>query len=441
MTGVSEARAALERGRRVVLVAPPAPEHATTLWEVIGAPGEGLDTIIVCADRAAALDWANAAPVGVTLHSVTGLERAARLLQSGAVQVLAGSLDDLTQLVGRTVLKPATLATVVVAWPEGFPVEARASVDSLLGDAAEARRVILSWNPPAVRDFLDRHAFKAPVVGDVPQDDTARPLPPVAPARYAIVTPDARLAAIRGALDVLDPKSAVMWTPDETHAERLAGVLGSGERGAGLSVETEASGAAGDLIVCARVPSREQFAALAARGPVLLLLTPSQLGYARFIASPLTAVRLPGAVDRAADAAEALRRRIATRLEAGDVDAELLLLEPLFERFDPAEVAAALVALERGAGSGEPSAPAVGPAPAFVKIFVNVGKKDRAGPKDLVGALIKEVGLAKADLGRIELRETFSTVEVAAGVVDDVLKKLVGVTIRGRRVQARRDRG
>jgi len=429
-----------------VLVAPPAPEQATLVWELLADPGADAHptAVIVCPDRSIALDWAAAAPAARAVHAATGLGRAARLLKGGGVEILAASLDDLSALVASAAVKLAALGTLVVAWPETLIAgPAREALDAVLAEAADARRIVLSWNPPALREFLDRHAFRAPVIGPLPLDDTARPLPPIAPAHYAIVAADDRLAAIRGALDVLDPKSAVIWTPHAAHADRLGAALGCGEWGAGLSVGSDVSGASCDLVICARVPTREQFAALAARGPVLLLLSTSQVGYARSIGAPLTPQRLPGASGRAADAAEALRRRIAARLEGGDVDAELLVLAPLFERHDPAEVAAGLLALQRevGAGSREPAAPVRGATAAFVKLFVNVGKKDRASAKDLVGALIKEVGLQKEDLGRIDVRETFSTVEVAAGVADDVLKKLAGVTIRGRRVQARRDRG
>ena len=111
MTGPSEARAALERGGRVVLVTPPAPEQAGVVWELVGpaAPprrGPGVRAIILTPDRAAALDWAATAPSGHAVHPVTGLDRAARLLKEGAVDVLAGSLDDLGALMSRAALKP-----------------------------------------------------------------------------------------------------------------------------------------------------------------------------------------------------------------------------------------------------------------------------------------------------------------------------------------------
>ena len=453
MTGLSEARAALDRGGRVVLVTPPAPEQAEVVWELVGGPEPASDArpgvsppraIILTADRAAALDWAAAAPPDRAVHPVTGLDRAARLLKEGVVEVLAGSLDDFAQLLSRAALKPGAAETLIVAWPEGLAAEpSQGALDAFLAEAPDARRIILSWNPPALRDFLDRYAFKAPVVGDLPLDDVARPLAPIGPARYALVTPDSRLSAVRGALDVLDPRTSCVWTPTPGHADRLRTILGGGEKGVGLSVDTDVAGEPCDLVICARVPSRTQFAALAARGPVLLLLMPAQLAYARAIASPLTAVRLPGAADRAADAAETLRRQIATRLEAGDVQAEMLMLEPLFARFDAAEVAGALLALqrERGRGTGDGAQPtSTGAAAPWVKLFVNVGKKDKVGAKDLVGALIHEVGLQKADIGRIELRDAFSTVEVAPGVAAAAAQKLSGVSIRGRRAQAKVDR-
>ena len=75
-----------------------------------------------------------------------------------------------------------------------------------------------------------------------------------------------------------------------------------------------------------------------------------------------------------------------------------------------------------------------------VKVHVNVGKKDRAGAKDIVGALIREAGLSKDDIGRIDVRETHSVVEVAGSAAERAVARLSGMMIRGRRVNARIDR-
>ena len=191
----------------------------------------------------------------------------------------------------------------------------------------------------------------------------------------------------------------------------------------------------------AALPTREELAALAAVGKPVVLIAASQLAYLRSLAA-LTPLALAPAADRAQDRIAALRERIAERLGRGDVDAELALLEPLFELWDPAEVAAALLALSRQAEAVGEAAELVTAAPdQWVKVFVTVGKKDRAGPKDLVGALIKEVGLEKGQIGRIDLRENFALVEVAPAAADTVVRRLTGGTIKGRRVAARLDRG
>jgi len=126
----------------------------------------------------------------------------------------------------------------------------------------------------------------------------------------------------------------------------------------------------------------------------------------------------------------------------GDVDAELAVLAPLFEEHDPALVAGAVLAISRqpSAATVSQPAPAASPQSGWARVFVTVGTKDRASAKDLVGALIKEVGLQKGQIGKIDVRETFSLVEVSPDAADQAVRRLTGVSIRGRRVSARPDR-
>ena len=125
---------------------------------------------------------------------------------------------------------------------------------------------------------------------------------------------------------------------------------------------------------------------------------------------------------------------------AGKPDRALLTLAPLFERHDPAAVAAALFELWTG------SAPA--PAPAQCRTFrppprsiVGVGKKDGATANDLVAVLTKELRVDRGKIGRIELRDAYSLIEIPAQEAEKVAAGLNGVTVRRRRVTARVDRG
>ena len=400
----------VERSRHIVLVTPPAVERATKVWELIG----GENAVVVCADHEQASQWAEAAPAEYRAHAVTGLARTGALLKEGRVGLLAGAAADLAALVTKSALKLDTIDTIVLAWPESFAGE----VDTLLAEAPNARRIVLSWNPPALGDFLERHARRAEIVGDLPLDPDGKPLGPVCTARYAVVSAARRAAAVRDALDALRCVRPYVWN--------------------GGAIESPAPKP--DAVVSVTLPTREELRALVAIGggqPVVLALA-SQVAYLRSIAS-LTPLALPGAADRAQDQTTALRARIAERLSQGDVGAELAMLGPLFEEHDPALVAGALLALGR-----QPSAvshpPADAPASGWVKVFVSVGKKDGAGAKDLVGALIREVGLDKAQIGKVDVKETFSLVEVASQVAENAVRRLTGVSIRGRRVSARLDR-
>ena len=64
---------------------------------------------------------------------------------------------------------------------------------------------------------------------------------------------------------------------------------------------------------------------------------------------------------------------------------------------------------------------------------------DNVKPGDLVGAITNEAGISKAELGRVDVRDKHSTVEVATGVANSVISKVTGISIRGRRVVARVD--
>jgi ATP-dependent RNA helicase DeaD len=127
-------------------------------------------------------------------------------------------------------------------------------------------------------------------------------------------------------------------------------------------------------------------------------------------------------------------------LERGDSQRALLTLAPLFERHDPATVAAAL--FELWTTSAAAVLPAVLPdIPAIAKIYVGIGKKDGATANDLVAVLTKEIRVERAKIGRIELRESYTLVEIPAQDAERVAGALNGVTIRRRRVTARVDRG
>ena len=122
--------------------------------------------------------------------------------------------------------------------------------------------------------------------------------------------------------------------------------------------------------------------------------------------------------------------------------AELLAVEPLLDEFDPALVAAAALA---GAPTSRPEGadPGTGPdtaAATWTRLFVTVGHRDLVKPGDVLGALMTAADLQRTDVGRIEVKERFSLVEVRPTIADRAIRNLTGEQIRGRRVTVRLDR-
>jgi ATP-dependent RNA helicase DeaD len=161
------------------------------------------------------------------------------------------------------------------------------------------------------------------------------------------------------------------------------------------------------------------------------------------------------------------RSLVRSRIEKGGTDAELLVLEPLLDEYGSARVASALSNLLRLPGSADaavrpwadveaaslraPRSSTRPPDPrgaahrgtraAWSRIFIGAGNRDSVRAADLVGAITGETGIAGAQIGKIEIRGSFSLVEVDSQVVDDVIRKLDGTGIRGRAVTVKRDRG
>jgi ATP-dependent RNA helicase DeaD len=74
------------------------------------------------------------------------------------------------------------------------------------------------------------------------------------------------------------------------------------------------------------------------------------------------------------------------------------------------------------------------------RIYVGAGRKFGIRPGDLVGAIANEAGINSREIGAIDIADRFSLVEVPESVAEQVIDALRSTTIKGKRVQVRRDR-
>jgi ATP-dependent RNA helicase DeaD len=77
----------------------------------------------------------------------------------------------------------------------------------------------------------------------------------------------------------------------------------------------------------------------------------------------------------------------------------------------------------------------------MVRLFVPAGRALRITPGDLVGAIANEVGISGRVIGAIHIDERHATVEVPREIADQVVTALRATTIKGKRLNVRRDRG
>jgi len=433
------------RGHNLALVVPPAPVYggpalAGLVSRIALEPAAG-PVLVICPEAELA-GWAELigallSGTGLRLEVARGAGRATRRLRSGGVDLVVTTPEIMAALAASGILKGETLGAVVLAGPDRW-VDVDPLVSLMHDVPHERQRLILASAPEQTADLVERYARKALVLGAA---ESTHQVPGA--VRTVAVAWDRRAAALGALLEVLDPQSLTIWTADRSHHDAIAAALPTGDDS--INIATGDAPRA-DVVVAFDPPDSPRLAQLLQAGNVVLFVPPGTEPYVGRIAATRRPLRLPGLLETAADAAATRRSTIARAIDAGRPERALFTLAPLFERHDATAVAAALYDLWVDAGAAAPPvvSTAAAPAPdlsATAKVFVGVGKSDGATANDLVAVLTKELRVAREKIGRIEIREAYSLVELPAPEVERIATALNGATIRRKRVVARVDRG
>ncbi|HET9983049.1 MAG TPA: DEAD/DEAH box helicase [Longimicrobiales bacterium] len=432
---LAEVREGGEGERLLALVLAPTEDAASRLAEALApfALAEGLRV------AAQAPGWAPAAGADIVVSTP------ARALEG--VQTSALKLDGLEAL-------------VVMGASSLFALGGAEALDTLTASVPrEAQRVLVALPlTREVEDYAERHVRKALRIPPRAAEEGAGP-ETTGSVAYLVVGEEEKLPA--AARIIAESTDTVVFSRTDERAADIAEALANRGFRIGALGEPET-----DVVVAAATAPPEEMAGArplsvdvpfdaaqlrgrhAERGGVVLVL-PRELPHLQRIAREAALAVLPrrGAAP-AAGALEAFRRRVAQAAREEDLAAQLLVLDPLFDEFSPAEVAAAASALLRKRAAAaepraaEPARAARTPAapPAYVRLFISVGQRDNVRAGDLVGAIAGEAGLSGDQIGRIDVRDTFSIVEVPGEAGDRVIRALNGTTLRGRSVRVDYDR-
>ncbi len=438
------------RGANLVTAIPPAvawsdPLLATLLSRLAASDGR----LLLLSPPELLAEWGRTLSrlaEGTPLDSfvATGAKRAERRIEQAPPRILVATPAAALALQARSALHAEAITAVLFAWPERWQDEA--ALAALAADLPrDAQRVVITSDAAAVTApgaIAERYLHRAPLFG------VTAAAGPHGPVRTLSAAWSTRAAAVASAVEALDSDAALVWTTDARDHVMIADALGGALRRLDIVVRSTpdaASLAPGATILCYDPPDEPALAALCAAGPVVLLVPPGTEPYLTRVAAPRRPLAvLPALAAEFRNDAER-RERIAALAAAGPESGAFYALAPLFEMHEPSLVAAALWQLWRASDEGRPAGPAPAVAPTAAgettRVWVSAGRRDGTTTADLVAVLVREAKVDRALIGRIELRDTFSLVEVPAADADRIARELAGKTIRRRKLAARIDRG
>ncbi len=437
------------RGHNLIVIAPPTPAYATPI--VAGALNPLLNAppphrrLVVVAGSESIQEWADVfrglcRDLPLRILVADSLGRAASELRLEWAGVLISTVSDAVELQKQSALKGETIGGIVLAWPE---YQDEADLATFMQDAPkEAQRILLGTSPNAVADLGERYTRKALSIAFPGTEAQAQPIK----TRTAAVAWNRRIPALRDLIASVEAKSVVVWTVDTRLHDQIRAALTGTTPSAHLTTTADKPA---ELVLAFDLPTRAdliQLGTAAGRKSPVLLVPPGTERYVRSITSERQAIALPGFVGRLSTEIDRRRQTIGQQLDRSSLELGLLALTPLFERYEATEVAAAMYELwvDRGVSATTPPPTPVVAQPTSAistRIWIGVGRKELAQPGDFVALLTRELALPRASIGRIDIRETFTLLELSSDTdAVRVAAGLNGKLIRRRKVVARVDR-
>lgn len=436
-----EAAPVAARGHNLVYVAPPSPAWAApVLAGVISRlAGSRRGPVIALTPAEGVDEWARLARgiaegTGVRLAGAHTPARVTRLLRSDTIDLVFLSPETAYELVRRSALKMDAVDGILFLWPEAWgPADL---LPGVLQDAGrEVQRVVVTADPSSAAPVIERYCWRAPVVDVLGADDSSPPA-----VRSVSVGWRRRIEALGDLVEQLDPETLAIWAADLGDKDTITRALASaGAEATVSSLAPERS----SLIIAYDLPSPIRLKELASQGEVVLLVPPGGEAYVARLSQRRRPVQLRGQLERARTELETARLTVGGVLDRGPAPAAFFAVTPLLERYEASAVAAALYELWDSARLARTApAPLAASAGSSIKLWIGIGKRDAVTPHDLVAALIKDAGVAKEAVGKVEIRESFTLVELGAGTDPEaVAERLTGKSIRKRRLVARLDKG
>ena len=421
------------------------------LIERIDEKSSELQVLVLAADAEAAAAISGAAVRLASSRSIgiiaaTSAPRTTRLLKTLAAHIVVGDPSTILDLVRGSALKLSSVRSVAFAWADAMLAEpgVEETIATLMADVPKeaARTIATTEVTPAVESLVERYARRARRVTAAATADTT----PIA-IEYVPTAESARAISLRRLLDALDLDNAAVFVRNETSGADAGHLLRSlGYTGEKAPVRLSHGGGAPTTVILYDLPaSREELAEAmgASARRVIAMIQPRQLSSLRALAGggQVKPLSLPDAGKRLRSRDASVREELRGVLDRGTVTRTLFAIEPLLEEYDPVDIAAAALELleqERAKPrvvEAKPEAAQDG----FTRLFFSVGARDGLRVGEVVATIGNDGGVPSSQIGKVDIRDTHAIVEVAPAVSQQVIDKLTGKTMSGRRLIVRPD--
>lgn len=161
----------------------------------------------------------------------------------------------------------------------------------------------------------------------------------------------------------------------------------------------------------------------------------------RYCRTKILAKQVPSQNDVANVKAEKIFERVAGMIDDVNLKSYIRMVEEKLEKeeYTSLELAAAFLKMVLGDDNDEKGIQVddfgdTGAEDGMVRLFINIGKNQKARPGDILGAIAGETGIAGSLIGTIDMYDRYTFVEVPGEYARDVLTAMSHAKIKGRSI-------
>lgn len=419
---------------------------------------------------------------GVKVLPVYGGQDISRQIKAlkGGVQIIIGTPGRLLDHLRRKTIRPDFVHTIVLdEADEMLNMGFREDIETILGQLPEERQTMLfsATMPKPILEIAKRYLHEPEIVKVIQKELTV----PKIEQYYYEVNPRKKNEVLSRLLDMYDPSLSLVFCNTKRKVDELvADLKGRGYFAEGLHGDMKQSqrdrvmngfrNGRTDILVATDVAARgidvddveavfnydvpqddEYYVHRIGRtgragreGRAFTLVVGKEIyklkDIQRYCKTKIRRQPIPSVNDVAAIKVEKLLEQAGELIATDGLGRMMDLLEEYLDGSDysATEMAAALLAMQLGETSTQTLPKEefgdTGAEPGMVRMFMNIGKKDRVRIGDILGAVAGESGMEGALVGTIDMYDNFSFVEVPQEYAAAVLEAMNHSKIKGRRV-------